>query len=74
MIRTNGTSFSSPILAGMVACLWQKHYERTNIEIINAIMTSSRLYKSPNEHEGYGLANFYIADELLNVIKGNPAR
>ena len=74
VIRTNGTSFSSPILAGLVACLWQKHYDRTNIEIINAIITSSKLYKSPNDHEGYGLANFYIADELLNVMKKIPAR
>ncbi|MDR0368540.1 MAG: S8 family serine peptidase, partial [Bacteroidales bacterium] len=32
----NGTSFSSPILAGMVACLWQIFPEKSNYEIMDA--------------------------------------
>tara|TARA_B100000767_G_C19449490_1_gene403368 strand:- start:267 stop:644 length:378 start_codon:yes stop_codon:yes gene_type:complete len=37
------------------------------MEIINAIISSASLYNSPNDQEGYGLANFYKADSLLTL-------
>ena len=65
-IKSNGTSFASPVLAGLVTCLWQAHPTKSNMEIINAIIQTSTLYTTPNNHDGYGLANFYRADSLLN--------
>jgi len=65
----NGTSFSSPVIAGMTACLWQAHPNRTNIEIINAIILSAHLHDNPNDSLGYGLPNFALADLLLTEPK-----
>ena len=36
VINSNGTSFASPVLAGLVTCLWQAHPTKSNMEIINA--------------------------------------
>lgn len=52
---THGTSFSSPTMAGAVACLWQALSDRTNLEIIQLIRESGHLYASPTNQEGYGL-------------------
>lgn len=61
-IRTgNGTSFSSPITAGMAACLWQAHPLRNNMEIFRAIEQSADLYSSPNDSLGYGIPDFFQA-------------
>ena len=67
-IRTgNGTSFSSPIMCGLTACLWQAHPERTNMEIIDAIRRSATLHPAPNDSMGYGIPNFWIAHQFLSV-------
>ena len=65
ILTGNGTSFSSPLIAGMTACLWQAHPNRTNMEIIDAIIKSSSLQDSPNDSLGYGLPNYALADLLL---------
>lgn len=54
----NGTSFASPILCGMAACLWQAHPQATNMEIIDAIERSAHLYNNPNDSLGYGIPDF----------------
>ncbi|MFI5135219.1 MAG: S8 family peptidase, partial [Chitinophagales bacterium] len=62
----NGTSFSCPIIAGMVACLWQAHQDKNNMQIIDAIHRSASLYYNPNDSFGYGIPNFQLADLILN--------
>jgi serine protease AprX len=62
----NGTSFASPILAGMVTSLWQAFPEKTNIEIMRAIEKSSDNYHTPNGKTGYGLPDFYKAYRILS--------
>lgn len=57
----NGTSFSGPILAGMVASLWQALPNKTNTEIIELIKQSSTLFTTPNEQLGYGIPDFSLA-------------
>ena len=69
VLAGNGTSFSSPVIAGMTACLWQAHPNRTNMEIINAIILSSHLHENPNDSLGYGLPNFALGDLLLTEPK-----
>src|ERR1700741_396974 len=41
---SSGTSFSSPVLCGMVSCLWQANPTKTNMEIITAIKQSASQY------------------------------
>jgi len=63
----NGTSFSSPILSGLIACLWQQFPEKTNQEIMDAVRKSSHLYNSPTEYLGYGIPDFVLAGKILNM-------
>lgn len=55
---SNGTSFSCPIMAGMVACLWQAFPSKTNKEIRQMILESSDRYTTPDNNYGYGIPNF----------------
>ncbi len=64
----NGTSFASPTMAGMAACLWQANPSKTNMQIINAIKQSASQYATPDSLLGYGIPNFCLADQIL---KGN---
>lgn len=67
VIPANGTSFSSPILCGAVACLWQKHrLEKNNMDVIRAVEQCSHLYNAPNDGMGYGVPNLGVADMLLS--------
>ena len=61
----NGTSFATPNLAGLVACLWQAYPEFNNMEIIDAVKKSASTYDNPNNRIGYGIPNFRIAYETL---------
>jgi len=62
----NGTSFASPILCGMTACLWQAFPLKNNQEIIEAIKMSASQYYNPDSLMGYGIPNFPVAAILLS--------
>ena len=53
-----GTSFSSPIIAGMVACLWQALPDKSALEIMDIIRRSGSNYDTPNNVMGYGIPDF----------------
>lgn len=61
IVTANGTSFSSPITAGMVACLWQAFPNKTNKEIKDLIVKSADRYTAPNNQYGYGIPDFSLA-------------
>lgn len=54
----NGTSFSNPNVAGLIACLWQAFPEYSNMEIIDEVQKSSHKFNNPDIRFGYGLPNF----------------
>lgn len=58
---SSGTSFSSPILCGMVAGLWQALPNKKAQEIIQLLKESASDYSAPNNTIGYGIPNFTIA-------------
>ncbi|MDR0682384.1 MAG: S8 family peptidase [Dysgonamonadaceae bacterium] len=58
---SNGTSFSTPILAGMGACLWEALPELTSFELMNLIKQFSDRSSHPDEYYGYGIPNIYEA-------------
>jgi serine protease AprX len=64
-IRSNGTSFSAPVITGLTACLWQAFPDKTNFEIIDAIKKSSSQYQTPDTIVGYGIPDFYKALQIL---------
>lgn len=58
MVTSDGTSFASPVMAGVVACFWQKNPTKTNKEIIQIIKESAHLYNNPSPQYGYGIPKF----------------
>lgn len=61
VIRDMGTSFSTPIVAGLVACLWQALPNKTALEIIELVRRTSNSYQKPDNIYGYGIPNFWRA-------------
>ncbi|MDQ6469308.1 S8 family serine peptidase [Flavobacterium sp. LHD-80] len=77
----SGSSFSCPIVAGLVACLWQAFPSKTNKEIKQMILQSSDRYTTPDFNYGYGIPNFGanlgVNDFLLSStfsVFPNPAK
>ncbi len=61
LIAHNGTSFSSPILAGGIACLWQALPNKTNAEIMQLVRASASQYNTPDYYLGHGIPNLQLA-------------
>ncbi len=71
----DGTSFSSPMLSGMVACLWQAFPEKSNYEIMDAVRKAGSHYRvfdgqvlaEPDTADGYGygITDFLRAYNIL---------
>ncbi|EAR12044.1 subtilisin-like serine protease [Polaribacter irgensii 23-P] len=69
---SNGTSFSSPVMSGVVACFWQAFPNLTNTEVRQRIREAADRYNSPDEQYGYGVPDFKKAYEtVLNLDKEN---
>ncbi|MDD3722780.1 MAG: S8 family serine peptidase [Lutibacter sp.] len=64
---SNGTSFSAPVLTGVIACLWQAFPDKTNAEIIQLVKESAHLYPNFTAQEGYGIPNFETIFNLLST-------
>jgi serine protease AprX len=58
---SNGTSFSSPIMAGAVACLWQAFPYETNMTIIDYVRKYGHQAEQPDSLLGYGIPDLYSA-------------
>lgn len=65
----NGTSFSSPVMAGAAACLWQAFPAFTNVQMMDAIRQSAHLYANPDSLLGYGIPDFAAAATILGGIQ-----
>lgn len=61
----NGTSFSSPQIAGLVSCLIQAFPEKKNWEIKKAIENSGHNSLTPDSLIGHGIPNFENAYQIL---------
>ncbi len=61
----NGTSFSSPVMAGAAACLWQANPQATSMDMKIAIEQSGHLYLQPDTLLGYGIPDLKLADKIL---------
>lgn len=57
----SGTSFATPILAGLGVCLWQALPRLSNKDIIDLLHQVSSQSKRPDAELGYGIPNMYKA-------------
>lgn len=74
LITINGTSFSSPILAGGITCLWQALPNKTNAEIMQIVRESSSQYTNPDFFLGYGIPNLELALNTALSVESNVAK
>ncbi|MDR1591441.1 MAG: S8 family peptidase [Prevotellaceae bacterium] len=65
----NGTSFATPILAGVVASLWGAVPEWSNWQLIVQLIQSASLYTAPNNRMGYGIPN--VEPILTDILSGS---
>jgi hypothetical protein len=65
----SGTSFSSPVMAGMSTCLWQAYPEKNVMEIQQAIKESASQYGNPDNLMGWGIPDFANAWSILTTIE-----
>lgn len=70
-MRANGTSFSSPIIAGMVACLWQASINTNNYIIMRALEVSASQFTNPDSLLGYGIPDLIKALNVMNINRIN---
>lgn len=59
--KANGTSFSSPIMCGMVTCLWQACPDLTAKEIIRIVRQAGDRSGFPDNIYGYGVPDMWKA-------------
>lgn len=62
--RANGTSFASPIMCGMVTCLWQALPKLTAKEIIELVRSVGDRADYPDNIYGYGVPDMWKAYEM----------
>ena len=62
----NGTSFATPLLAGMAACLWSALPNDNAMQIRERIIRSAHLYPNydAGNQMGYGIPNAWVAYQM----------
>lgn len=68
----SGTSFSSPLVTGMLACLLEAFPEKTNREILDAVRQSASQYDQPDNELGHGVPDFLKAYHILRKSQVRP--
>lgn len=67
--KANGTSFSSPIMCGMVACLWQACPTLTAKEVVELVRKVGDRVDFPDNIYGYGVPDMWKAYEEYKSSK-----
>ncbi|MCK5776184.1 MAG: S8 family peptidase, partial [Bacteroidales bacterium] len=65
--QSSGTSFSCPVISGMSACLWSANPNLSPFWIKQAIEKSADRLLHPDTLYGYGLPNYQMALNILDV-------
>jgi hypothetical protein len=70
---SSGTSFSCPVMAGMIASFWQAVPNLTNQQVVNFVKQSSDRYSTPNDLFGYGIPDFQLALNTALSVNQNES-
>jgi subtilisin family serine protease len=70
---SNGTSFSTPITAGVCALILSAHPELTPIQVREALRMTANNYANPNNIYGWGIINAYSALLYYGMAWSNEA-
>lgn len=69
IVNNSGTSFSSPVLAGGLACLWQALPEFNAEQLKNLVRQTASQFANPDNFLGFGIPNLANALELALSIQ-----
>jgi len=69
-----GTSFSAPLVAGMIGQLLSAYPDLTNRQVRNIVLHSGSNYKNPNNYIGYGLMSAKRALNYPNVLQDQDGK
>ena len=67
VVQGSGTSFSSPIMAGAMACLWQAMPKTSAEDLRNAVRKTASQANAPDSLLGFGIPNMMNALTFLSV-------
>ncbi|GAB2538601.1 S8 family serine peptidase [Spirosoma aerophilum] len=68
IVSGNGTSFATPLVAGLAAGFWQAHPTLTAAQVTQALRQSGSQYGSPDSQLGYGIPNFERASVISDAF------
>ena len=60
----NGTSYSAPLIAGLVAAFWQSQPHLTAMQVIDCIRRAGDRFSAPTPQYGYGIPTFANATQV----------
>ncbi len=63
-----GTSYASPNICGMIACLWQAYPKLSNKDLLDVVRKSADRYNNPVVPYGYGIADMQKAMLLAKAV------
>ncbi len=66
IVSGNGTSFATPLVAGLAAGFWQSHPRLTAAQVTEALRRSGSQFGNPDDQLGYGIPNFERASVLAD--------
>ncbi|MEJ2596183.1 MAG: S8 family peptidase [bacterium] len=66
-----GTSFASPIIAGMSACLIQANQDTDLQAIIASIRQSGSNSSTPDNEMGWGIPDYELANSVMTTVENN---
>lgn len=65
IVAGNGTSYSSPLICGLMACYLQYFKEQHKLisipQLLQSVFVTGSLYGSPTDQMGYGIPDFQLA-------------
>lgn len=67
VMRSSGTSFASPILAGVIACIWQASPSMKCRQVTRAVELSGNQAEDPDSLLGFGIPNAIRALKVMGV-------
>ncbi len=60
----NGTSYSAPLIAGLVASFWQSQPHLTAMQVLDCIRRAGDRFSAPTPQYGYGIPTFESATQV----------
>jgi len=67
----SGTSYASPIMCGLIACLWEAYPALSNKDLMEIIRKSADRASQPELPFGYGIADMKKAMDLAKIKAGS---